>query len=402
MKKKVIAFLIKYSLTDTEFLSLNIQNLYKNFKTKFIDISKISSIRKVSNLNLKTKKIIYRKVKNSSDLKNVLSDTDYVLDYNNDIPNNKKISNFLNKEKFYKFKLIAILGGSQPNFFNFNLKEKAFFLSIFFFNVFKYRKFLFIIIMLKNFLIIYFQRSIKKINPYFYYNYVLVSDDICEKKANNYYINSKKIYVHYKDYERHLLRDDNKLYYNNYAVFLDESLFDHPDARILNLYHFLNLRRNKKTYYKSLRNFFDNFESATNTEIIIAMHPKSFMSDKDCNKNFNRRIIRNNSYNLLKKSKIVFSHASTSISYAIILEKPIIFLNSSLMFDIRHFTKILSFSIATGGKIIDINNNNINYSNLFKKDFSLYKDYLSKYLKSSKSENKNFWDIVGSKLMLNN
>jgi hypothetical protein len=62
----------------------------------------------------------------------------------------------------------------------------------------------------------------------------------------------------------------------------------------------------------------------------------------------------------------------------------------------------LSFSIATGGKIIDINNNNINYSNLFKKDFSLYKDYLRKYLKSSKSENKNFWDIVGSKLMLNN
>jgi hypothetical protein len=396
MKKKVIAFLIKFKLTKTDFLNLNIPNLHKNFKAKFIDISKVSSKGRVSNLNLKIKN--YYKINNISNLKNLLSDSDYVLDYNNDITNNKKIRNFLNKENSYKFKLIARLGGSQPNFFNFSFIKKIIFLYLFFFNIFKYKKFLFIIIMLENFFKIYFQRSIKKKNFRYYYDYVLVPDDVSERNADNYYINSKKIYVHYADYERHLLSDVNKLYNNNYAVFLDESLFDHPDASILNLRHLLNSRINKSIYYKVLRNFFDNFERATNTKIIIAMHPKSYMSDKDCNKNFNRKIIRNNSYNLIKKSKLVFTHASTSVGYAIILKKPIIFLNSSLMFDIRHFTKILSFSIETGSRIIDINDNYINYNSLFNRDFSLYKNYFNKFVKSSKSKNKYIWDIVGSKL----
>ena len=397
MKKKVLAFLIKHKFTDIEISCLNIPNLYKNFKAKFIDISQVSSTNTLQNLDYKINKIIYYKVKKISDLKKALSTADYVLDYNYEVITNKKIRNFLNKKNSFKFKLIANLWGSQPNFFNFTFIQKIFFILNFFFNIFKYRKFLFLIIMIKNFLMIYFQKVNSK-NSFLDYNYVLVSDDLSEQFANSYFHNSKKIYAHYKDYERHLLRDDNKLYEDNYAVFLDESLFDHPDAKMFNLQNFLNKKKNKSIYYKSLRNFFDNFESATNTEIIIALHPKSAQSDEECNKNFNRRIVKNNSYNLLKKSKLAFTHASTSVAYAIILKKPIIFLNSSLMFDIRHFTKILSFSIATGGKVIDINNNNINYNNLFNEDFSLYKNYLNKFIKSSKSENKNFWDIVRSKI----
>ena len=70
MKKKIIAFLLKYKFTETEFLNLNIPNLYKNFNTKFIDISQISLERRVRNLDLKIKKkkIFYHKIKKISDL----------------------------------------------------------------------------------------------------------------------------------------------------------------------------------------------------------------------------------------------------------------------------------------------------------------------------------------------
>jgi hypothetical protein len=41
---------------------------------------------------------------------------------------------------------------------------------------------------------------------------------------------------------------------------------------------------------------------------------------------------------------------------------------------------------------------NIDYNNLVNQNFSLYKNYLNKFVKSSKSKNKYIWDIVGSKL----
>ena len=398
MQKKNIAFLLKYKFTDTEFLNLNLSNLYKNFNVKFIDISKIIYGKEIHKLELKIKKkkLIYHKIKTTTAFKSILSDADYVLDYNGAIPQSKKVSNFFNKENFHKFKLIGILWGIQPNFFNFNISQKIFFIFIFFYNVLKYRKFLFIINKLVNFFTIYFHKLKKKYKNYnFFYDYVLISSDTNEQKITSYFNKSKKIYGHYKDYERHLLRSYNKQYKKNFAVFLDESLFDHPDVCELNLNNILNSKKNKKTYYKNLNNFFDNFERVTNNEVIIALHPRSLISNKDCNKYFfNRRVIRNNCYELVKKSKLVFAHATTSVAYAVILKKPIVFLNSKLMFDVGHFTKILSFSMETGRKMIDINNENINYNNLFDQNFLFYKNYLNKFIKSSKSKNKSLWNII--------
>ena len=69
-----------------------------------------------------------------------------------------------------------------------------------------------------------------------------------EKIADRYFINSKKIYVHYKDYERHLLRSNNKKYHNNYVVFLDEAIFNHPDNSELQSDNQLNLKRNNNEW----------------------------------------------------------------------------------------------------------------------------------------------------------
>lgn len=102
---------------------------------------------------------------------------------------------------------------------------------------------------------------------------------------------------------------------------------------------------------------------------------------------------------MVKKSKLVFAHYSTSVSYAVILKKPIVLLNSRLMFDIGYFSKILSMSIETGGKMVDINNPDIDYVNLYKNNYSSYQNYLKKYLKSSKSKKKRFWNIISSEII---
>ena len=399
--KKIIAFLVKYKLTKTEFTNLFFSNLNKIFKIKLIDISELTLKKKILILRskIKEKKIFYNKVKNISDLKKILLNVDFVYDHNQSIIDDRIINNFFKNKKFEKLKILGTIGGIIPNFLYHDNIKKIFFIFIFIFNALKYKKFSLIIKSLKKFLIIYFQSLNNKYKSYdFTYDYILIDSDLSEKHADHYYNNCKKIHVHYKDYERHLLEADNKQYQNNYAVFLDEAIFNHPDNFELQSENILNLKNNICLYFKDLNNFFDNFEKQTNCKIFIAAHPRGFLNF-DYENYFNRRkISRNNTYELIKKSKLVFTHSSTSIAYAVVLRKPIIFLNSYLMLDIGYFTKILSFSIETGSKIIDINSNNINYNNLFNKDFSLYKNYLNKFVKSSNSKNKSLWNIVGSEI----
>ena len=403
-KKKVIAFLIKYKFTNTEFVSYNFSNLYKIFNVKFIDISRITIKKKFLILRSKIdeKKIHYNKIINTSDLKKSLLDVDLVFDFHWALLANKRINNFFNKEILKKAKVLGRVGGVIPNFYDHSIVKKFYFLLIFILNIYRYKKFSFFIKSVKKLVILYYQSLNKKYkNLNFSYDYVLVDSDLSEKFADRYFINSKKIHAHYTDYERHLLRSNNEKYQNNYVVFLDEAIFNHPDNYELQSDNQFNLTKNIDIYFRDLNNFFNNFEKFTNCEIVVAAHPRGFLNFDYVNYFRGRRIVRNNTYELIKKSKLVFAHSSTSIAYAVILKKPIIFLNSNVMFDIGFFTKILSFSVETGGKMIDINNiNNINYNNLFIQDFSLYKNYFSKFIKSSKSKNENLWNIVGS--MINN
>jgi hypothetical protein len=226
----------------------------------------------------------------------------------------------------------------------------------------------------------------------------MIESDVNEKIANRYFNDFKKIYVHYKDYERYLININNNQYQKNYAVFLDEAIFSHPDNYYLKSDKVLKSQKIMNLYFKELNIFFDDFERVTNNKIIIASHPKNFMNFNNKYYFNDRKVFINKTYELVRNSTLVFAHASTSVAYAVILKKPIAFLVSSVIFDIGYFTKTLSFSIETGSKIIDINNRNINYNNLFNQDFSIYKNYLNKFIKSSKSKNNELWDIVGSEI----
>jgi hypothetical protein len=400
-KKKVIAFLVKYKFTQTDFASLNCKNLCKIFNIKFLDITRITIKKKLQILQskIKKKRIIYTKILNMSDLKKNLIDVDFVFDCHNALINDNIINKFFNNTTQKDSKVLGIIGGSIPNFFNHTSIQKFYFFFIFIIYIFKYKKFSIITRSLTKFLIIYFKSLNKKYRNYnFSYDYVLCDSDISEKSADRYFNNSKKIYVHYKDYERHLLQSNNSQSQNNYAVFLDEAIFNHPDNFEIQPDNLSNLKKNINLYFKDLNKFFYNYECHNSSRIIIAAHPKGFLNFDYENYFSRRKIIRNNSYELIKKSQLVFAHSSSSVAYAVMLKKPIIFLNSHLMFDIGYFSKILSFSIETGGKMIDINNDNIDYNNLVNQNFSLYKNYLNKFVKSSKSKNKYIWDIVGSKL----
>ena len=175
---------------------------------------------------------------------------------------------------------------------------------------------------------------------------------------------------------------------SNYAVFIDEDNLNHPDL----IYHNTSLNVNDKYYLDDLNNYFEKFESMTNLKVLIAGHPKGNYEKK--NNNFNgRNIILNSTKELIKNSRVVLTHCSTSISYAILAKKPIIFLNSSkYRGDYQYLIEVMSRELGQkpiniSKKIFDIRIPLINRK--------IYKKYELNYLNNSKL-NKNYsstWEL---------
>lgn len=105
----------------------------------------------------------------------------------------------------------------------------------------------------------------------------------------------------------------------NYILFLDIYLPHHIDF----VTHKIKTI-DPTIYYKKLNSFFDILEKQLNMPVVIAAHPKSNYK----NEFLNRKCIINETPNLVKNSFLVLNHYSSSVSYAILSQKPIIYFYS--------------------------------------------------------------------------
>ncbi len=134
--------------------------------------------------------------------------------------------------------------------------------------------------------------------------------------------NSKKI-IKSQSYDlEESLKFKNKI--KNYAVFLDENLFNHRDYKLLN-----NKRYVSKLYFREINSFFDFFEKKYKTKILISLHPRT--TQISINKKYfnNRKCFIDKSHKLVSSCKYVFLHPSTTaLNLPIIYKKPAIFLTT--------------------------------------------------------------------------
>ena len=114
----------------------------------------------------------------------------------------------------------------------------------------------------------------------------------------------------------------------DYNRYLEQKDIKKSSLRSLKNYEYLNLKAycDSKTYFGELNRFFFHIEKKLNLSVYIAGHPKINYSLKQ--NLFNRKLYINDTLQLIKNSKLVFSHMSTSINFAIIYKKPIFFLDS--------------------------------------------------------------------------
>ena len=189
------------------------------------------------------------------------------------------------------------------------------------------------------------------------------------------------------DYQLFLQSKKLNIGTENFCVFLDDDLPEHEDYKKNNLdYPIID----KNKYYKNLIIFFQEYEKTFNTKIIIAAHPKR---EKNYFKGFDQILFK--TPDLVKSCKHVLVHASSSLSFAILNRKPIIFLTSDEIEENWMGPRILNLALTIKSQILNFDHiKNQEFEKLkheLKVNVSAYENYEKNFLFNN-SNNKNIWE----------
>ncbi|MCG2775789.1 MAG: hypothetical protein L6406_08950 [Desulfobacterales bacterium] len=206
---------------------------------------------------------------------------------------------------------------------------------------------------------------------------------------------TKILWSHIFDYEIYLrvmmqsIKQDNKM-----GVFLDQYFPFHPDAITSPLFA-------AEEYYPLLCRFFDHLEKNYGIHIVIAAHPRSRYETQESLYG-NRTIMRGRTAELVKESGFVIMHDSTSINYAVLFKKPMIFITTDLLQKARMgLTEFMACLFDK--KVLNIDQSyEIDLNRELIVNERLYEEYLNKYIKKSGTDDTPAWQVFADCLKKQN
>ncbi|MEA1984938.1 MAG: hypothetical protein U9N13_04735 [Euryarchaeota archaeon] len=210
---------------------------------------------------------------------------------------------------------------------------------------------------------------------------------------------TKTIWAHSLDYDRYLKECQYPIKdHSNIGVFLDQYLPFHHDFIHMGISHPCT----PKEYYPHLCDYFVHIEKKYATQIVIAAHPSSDYEGKG--KFFGKRlVIKGKTLELIRKSKFVISHYSTSINFAVLFHKPIIFLTTNQLQDSFVGHHIDSMASMFGKEPINIDQIiEIDWKNELSIDEQKYESYKSSYIKIEGSKDVFFWQLFADYIKKHN
>lgn len=213
-----------------------------------------------------------------------------------------------------------------------------------------------------------------------------------------------RLWTHLQDYDIYLqhkteLNDSCEIT----GVFLDQNYPFHPDL----LYCDVENPRSPENYYPIVCNFFKTLEKNMNTEIIVAAHPKSDydnLPDYFCG----RTIIKGKTASLISKSSFVIAHNSTSINFAVLYLKPIVFITTDEIQKQISGKNTIGLSISAIASELGKMPINIDHLSRFDWDKEMkinekaYLRYRNLYIKRPGTPEKPMWEIFCLYLQQNN
>lgn len=256
------------------------------------------------------------------------------------------------------------------------------------------------------------QHSLNKILLNYYFLFCISPASIIilggEKSTgcSSYPVNKKttRLWTHMPDYDIYL-HDKTEINgtCKKSGVFLDEYFPLHPDFLCMGI----DFPISPDNYYPKICNFFKILEKRMNTEIVIAAHPRSDyenLPDYFCG----RSIIKGKTGHLVKESSFVIAHMSTSIDFAVLYHKPIVFITSDdlqKMNSGKNISGLYIQAIASelGKKPINIDNlSGFNLDKEMEINEEAYIRYKNLYIKKQGTPEKPMWEIFCLYIRQNN
>ena len=209
--------------------------------------------------------------------------------------------------------------------------------------------------------------------------------------------NTEILHIHTFDYDLYLKERNGPGNEKSTAVFLDEFYPFHPDYALLNRESPVKA----DSYYKSLNVFFDLVEKETGFSVIIAAHPKSdYQNQPDYFSG--RKCIKGRTARLIKESRLVLAHSSTSVKLANLFYKPVIFMTFLGLDRSYEGECIKEFARSFNKNPISIDKvDNIDWQRELTVARDYYDNYRKIYIKSDKGKDLPFWQIVADRLKNN-
>ena len=139
------------------------------------------------------------------------------------------------------------------------------------------------------------------------------------------YVSSKSgsvLKINHPDYENYRDAEKRRILSNRYIVFIDTFFPYHPDFKYL---YGKDLGYLSESYFNSLTSFFQHIENKYSLPVVVAAHPKAEYT----NEFGERKIIKNETLNLIRYADIVLIHASNAVSYIVLANKPFAFITNT-------------------------------------------------------------------------
>lgn len=182
---------------------------------------------------------------------------------------------------------------------------------------------------------------------------------------------------------------------DNTCVFLDEAATHHPDFAFFGIRPLVS-----DDYFQAMRRLFDEIEKKTGLKVVVAAHPRSRYEDMPGI--FGARpVVKDRTAELIAKSSLVIAHSSTSIGFAALFNKPLLFIKTQGMRSngAAGFVDMMAASLGLKAYELDAAESldalPLDYSRWVNAG---YEDYKYKYIKSKGLGEVTVWEAVAGYL----
>jgi len=222
----------------------------------------------------------------------------------------------------------------------------------------------------------------------------------CGKKSQLKIFNKKVKLINGNSFDYNMFLKYKNINFNRdekYGLFLEAPWPVHNDGDFALVGNKSNIKELANNWLYSLNKFFEILEKKLNLKILIVPHPKIKHQEKYSKLYNGREIINEGLYLSAKNADLLISRNSTGASYAVIFNKPKIFIyNNDLKERENYFQNQVNFAKEFGLNPfnIDDNLNNGKLYNLMKFNYEKYQTYQANFLTARKDGKLNYTIIL--------